>query len=56
MRIVDKQLHINDYSYKIRVKENSRFEETLEKFSAVFAEHMKNQVNADLSNQLASVI
>ena len=56
VKIKDKQLHIGDYFYNLHVKENSRFDETLSQFSALFAEQMKNQLNADLSNQLASAI
>ena len=40
----------------MHTKENSKFEETLEKFTTVFAEHMRNQVNVDLSYKLASAI
>ena len=44
---------MTDYTYQLNTKENSKFYETLEQFSAVFAEHMRNQVNQDLGEKLA---
>ena len=41
-KIKDQQLQIVDYKYQLNTKEQSQFESSIETFSTVFAEHMRN--------------
>ena len=53
LKIKDSQLQITDYKFQIHMREDSQFESTLEQYSTVFAEHMRNQVHLDLTERLA---
>lgn len=56
LKIKDHQLQIADYKYQIYTREDSQFDDTLQTYSTVFAEHMRNQVNVDLADRLALAI
>ena len=56
LRIRDHSLSIEDYEYRMYTKEQSQLQEIFEQFSTVFAEHMRKQVNVNLSDQLALAI
>ena len=42
IKVKDHQLKIDDYKYQLNTKEQSQFESSIESFSTVFAEHMRN--------------
>ena len=42
IKIKDHQLKIDEYKYQLNTKEQSQFESSIESFSTVFAEHMRN--------------
>lgn len=54
IKIQDFKMQMPNYKYELHTKQNSQFQETLEQFSTVFAEHMKTQVNQDLGDKLAT--
>jgi len=41
LMILEDTLNFGDYKYTIRVKDNSKFNEILERFASVFSEHMR---------------
>jgi len=56
LQINDHKLHLGDYLYKMHTAENSHFQEIFEQFSTVLSEHMRKQVNLDLSDRIAQAI
>ena len=52
-KLQEHALSIGDYQFKMFTKEESQFKDILQSYATVFAEHMRKQVNVNLSERLA---